>query len=650
MIDPVARQALEKEYAVIRSLWEPPSDLTVSQWAQANRFMPKGATSRPGDWRADAFQVGIMDEFNNPETREIVVMKCTQIGWTEILNNIVGFIIVNDPQPVMMVRPTADDARNYGRQRFTAMLQNCPALRERVREVKEKRGGNTLLMKLFAGGFFKLVGANAGSGLRSEALRVILGDEVDGYPDDVDKEGDPIEIMKRRLDTYEDYKLLLGSTPAKPKGISRIEREFLRSDQRYFHVPCPHCGFMQRLVWRDPKTKEYRLRFDRLKDGRVDPASVRYVCAGCTKGIDERYRKQMIDAGRWVATFPGLRIAGFHINALYAPWKQDLWKDLAQEWIDAQDNQELLRAFVNLRLGETFEEQGETVAADVLAQRREKYACEVPAGVGALTLTIDVQDNRLECLITGFGAGEESWIIKHEAFWGDPGFSGPGSVWEQLEAFRLTQLTCAGGRKVVIDVTLIDSGGHHTDTVYDYVQPRQNSRDRVFALKGVDYHTKPVLVQENATKKKAIRLFTVATYPAKDRIYSRLKLPAPEPGSAAPAGFIHLPDWTTDEFLAQITGEKKLGIIDRRTRTKKYIWRKTHSSNEALDLTVYALAALHVLQGSLHKCRDLSAAAAILASPPDGNPPPTSTPSRGNTGGNWVTGTGRRGGGWMGGA
>lgn len=650
MIDPAAREALVRVQARVRALWAPPSDQTISQWVAVNRYMPQGSTSRPGRWVSDPWQVEIMDQFNNPAVRVVVFVKCTQIGGTEILNNTIAFVIAVQPQPMMMVRPTAEDAREYGRQRFSVMVKNCPAVRERVSDVKEKRDGNTLRMKQFPGGFLKLSGANAGSGLRSEPLGLVMADEIDGYPDDVDKEGDPIELIKRRLDSFGDAsKLLLSSTPAKPRGASRIEREFLKSDQRYYHVPCPHCGAMQPLQWRDPETKDYRLRFDRLKDGRVDRDSVRYVCAHCGQGIEEKHKQQMLDAGRWIAKVPEHAGAvGFHINALYANWKQDLWADLAQEWIDAQGNQELLRTFINLRLGETFEEQGETVEAGILAKRRETYTSEVPAGVGALVLSVDVQHNRIEALITGFGEREQSWIIKHEVFWGDPGLDAPDNVWSQLEQLRLQPLTCAAGRKTTVDITLVDSGDQ-TDSVYDFVAPRQNSTARVFAIKGVDYHAKPILVQESGIRKKTIRLFTVATYPAKDRIYSRLRLAAPETGTAAPAGYIHLPEWTTDEFLAQITGEKKIPVLNRRTKTNRYVWVKTHGSNEALDLTVYALAGLHVLQEALHRKRDLAAAAALLASPPDpegkGKPPQDGGSGSRGPGGSWVGGN--RGGGWL---
>ena len=597
---PTALAAMEEAKGRVRALWLPPPDMTVSQWAEKFRVMPKGTTSRPGPWRSEVFQREIMDSLCDPLVHEVVCMKSTQIGWSEILNNIVGYYIDLDPKPLMLVVPRHDDAKDYGRKRITPMIQACPRLRDKVREAKSRQGGNTLLLKEFPGGFLKLTGASSGAGLRSDPVPLVFFDEVEGYPDDVNGEGDPVEIGTRRTDQYPDFKVLKGSTPGKPKGNSRIEKDWERSDQRRFHVPCPHCGHEQVLWWTDPKTKEHRLVWEVDADGQVIAASVRYVCAKCKKGIPERFKQQMLDGGRWIATHPGRPVVGFHINALYSPWKEN-WHTLAQEWVDAQENREALKAFINLRLGETWEELGETQDKDSLKERLEPYGAEVPANVACLTMAVDVQDNRLEAVVKGWAPGEESYLIAYEVFWGDPS-TDPG-VWEDVEALRTKEWTRADGIKMQVMLTVVDSGGHHTDAVYDYVLPRQNLRARVFAVKGVDFNSKPVLAAEGTTKRSAVRLYTIATHQAKDRIFSRLKIAQPGPG------YMHLPEWTTDEYLAQLTGEKRIVVTNKRTRTKKTIWVKTHTRNEALDLEVYNLGALFILQTYIapNVFRDLAA-------------------------------------------
>src|SRR5580704_10391757 len=263
-------------------LFRPPTDITISEWAMRNRVLPKGTTSRPGPFRPEVFQIEMMDAILYPNVHEVVIMKPTQVGYSEVvLNSIIGYYIDADPKPLMMIQPTIENAKDYGRKRITPMIDSTPSLRAKIRQATSRKPGNTLSLKEFPGGFLKLTGANSGAGLRSDPVPIILFDEVDAYPQDVDGEGDPIAIAERRSDAFSDWKHVKGSTPAKPKGVSAIERDFLKSDQRHFHVPCPFFKKMQPLVWRDPETKEFRLYYEAREDGSIAAESVAYICEGC---------------------------------------------------------------------------------------------------------------------------------------------------------------------------------------------------------------------------------------------------------------------------------------------------------------------------------------------------------------------------------
>lgn len=590
--------------------YEPPPDLTVSEWAIRNRVLPKGTTSRPGPFKPEKFQIEMMDVILDPLVHEVVIQKSTQVGYSDaVINNVCGYFIDADPRPIMLVQPTIDNAKDYGKKRITPMIDNCPALREKIKPPQSRRAGNTLALKEFPGGFLKLTGANSGAGLRSDPVPVVLFDEVDGYPLDVDGEGDPVAIGTRRTDGYADYKIVKGSTPAKPKGISPIERDFLRSDMRRFRVPCPHCGFRQALCWRDPVSKLYRLFYSTNADGQVDQATVAYICAGCQQKIPERFKQQMLNAGEWVAEFPDRATVGFHINALYSPWREN-WHALAQEWHEAntEQNPEKLKAFINLRLGETWEEQGDAVEAKSLKGRLEPYQSEVPDGVGLLTASVDVQSDRLECVVKGWGDKEESWLIAYQQLFGDPGQE---SVWNELDSFLMSTWEHGSGQKVKITCTMIDSGGLHTDSVYRFVRARQVRR--IFALKGSSEAGKEILGKFSVNNQYRVKLWLIGTDTAKDRIFARMKIPAPGPA------YMHLPDFAEDEYLAQLTSEKAVRRYRRGKGTiREYI--KTRARNEALDLEVYALAALYVLgQATIRKLGEMAAALRVPpAEPPTG--------------------------------
>jgi phage terminase large subunit GpA-like protein len=618
----------------VRALFAPPEEITVSEWSRRHRVLPKGTSPRPGVFHPERFQVEMMDCILNPDVHEIVCIKSTQIGWSDaILNNLIGYFIDVDPKPMMLVQPTIDNAKDYGRKRITPMVQSSPVLRAKVREATTRRSGNTLALKEFPGGFLKLTGANSGSGLRSDPVPVVLFDEADGYPLDVDGEGDPIEIATRRTDAYPDYKIIKGSTPAKPKGLSRIERDFLRSDQRRFYVPCPYCGCKQVLWWRDPVTKEYRLRYEVDDDQQVIASSVLYLCEQCKRGIAESYKQRMLDAGEWIARFPDRPVVGFHINALYSPWREN-WKALAQEWQEAarRHDPEKLKVFITLRLGETWEEAGDVLEGHVLKARRETWKADVPAGVGLLTAAVDVQNDRLEMIIKGWGAGEESWLIAYQQFFGDPGRE---DIWNELDELLLTEFENEVGRKLRVSATFIDSGGHHTEAVYRFTKTR-NIR-RVFACKGSSEYAQPILGKFTLNNTYRVKLFTLGTDTAKDRIFSRLRIPTPG------AGYVHLPEWADEEYLEQLTAEKAITKYKRgRGMVREYV--KTRARNEALDLEVYALAALYVL--GAQTLRNLKAIAERMQSPEGKQEEKAETEERPkqtwDSGGGWNVG----GGGW----
>jgi phage terminase large subunit GpA-like protein len=596
--DPRAVAVYRKRRQAAIALFRPPEDLTVSQWAEKHRVMPKGTTARPGPFHAEKFQVEMMDVILDPLIHEVIVKKSTQIGYSDaVVNNLIGYFMDIDPKPIMLVQPTIDNAKDYGKKRITPMIEATAVLRSKVREKTSRKPGNTLALKEFPGGFLKLTGANAGSGLRSDPVPIVLFDEIDGYPLDVEGEGDPIEIGTRRTDQWPDYKIVKGSTPAKPKGFSQIDKAWDRSDQRMFHVPCPACGFMQPLLWRDieetpgedgaPPAREFRMLYTVDEDGQVIGDSVAYLCANreCKTRIPEYRKQSMLNAGVWIPKFPGRPIAGFYLNALYSPWRQN-WRALAQEWHEANEekNPEKMKAFINLRLGETWEEQGDSLESHTLRKRCERYPEEidVPNGVAIVTAAVDVQGDRLEVVVKGWGKAEESWLIAYQQFFGEPGQS---EVWEDVDEFLLTEFRHESGKTIKIHCALVDSGGHNSDDVYRFVKGRQHRR--VFALKGSSDSGKEILGKFSLNNTYRVKLFTIGTDTAKDRIFARMKIPVPGPG------YMHLPDWVDDEYLAQLTSEKRVRRIRRGRTVREYV--KTRARNEALDLEVYNLAALYTI-------------------------------------------------------
>jgi phage terminase large subunit GpA-like protein len=496
-----------------------------------------------------------------------------------VYNNWLGYIIHHVPGPALMVQPTVEMAKRTSKQRLAPMIAESPVLADRVKDPRARDSGNTQLAKEYPGGILVITGANSAVGLRSMPVRYLFLDEVDGYDHDVDGEGDPVELAVKRTATFaRNRKVFIVSTPT-VKGFSRIETAFERSDQRYFNVPCPECGTLQPIVWGN-------IRWENR-----DPSTAALVCEHCDAQIPEYKKTWLLENGRWVASDEGDgKTVGFHLSALYSPLGWYSWEQAVRDFLQAKKaGAEALKTWSNTVLGETWEDAGESVDEHALLAKREKYPAEVPAGALVLCAGVDVQDDRLEVAVYGYGPGEESWAIDYRVLWGDPGQQ---ALWKQLDDILMTgTYKSEHGHRMGISATCIDSGGHHTQAVYDYVKPRQSHR--IFAIKGMAGFGRPIMSSPSRKRtgrnRRQVNLFTVGVDPAKGLLYSRLKLTEKGPG------YCHFPatEDFDEEFFAQLTAEK---CVTRYVKGfPKREWIKTRSRNEALDCTVYALAALYNL-------------------------------------------------------
>jgi phage terminase large subunit GpA-like protein len=511
-----------------------------------------------------------MDSTCDPSVREAVFMKSAQVGWTEALNNTIGYHVDQDPAPVLLLHPTLEMAEAWSKDRLAPMIRDTPCLTGRIADPKARDSGNTLLHKRFTGGHLTIVGANSPSGLASRPIRVLLCDEVDRFPVSAGTEGDPIDLARRRTATFRNRKVLMGSTPT-VKGASRIEAAFEQSDQRYYFVPCPHCEEFQRLVWSQVRWEEGR------------PETAAYACQHCGVLLSDADKPEMLRRGEWRAAKPFNGIAGFHISELYSPWSS--WPDMASAFLRAKRFPETLQTWINTALGETWEEQGQTVEPEGLLARREPYGPEeLPAGVLLLTVGGDVQDDRIEAQLLGWGANEECWILEQAVFPGNPGNI---RLWsEEIDAYLKRRYRTEDGRTLAIEAAGFDSGGHHTQTVYEYCVVRR--RFRIWAIKGQAGPGRlawPKRASRVASSRVPLHLIGVDTI--KSTLYGRLEKVA-SPG----AGYIHLPQSFDEEHCRQLTSETRVRVYVKGRPVIVWKPRVTNIRQEVQDCWVYGYAAM----------------------------------------------------------
>ena len=495
-------------------------------------------------------------------------MTAAQIGKTEAILNIIGFHIEYDPCPILVLQPTLEMAQAFSKDRVASgLLKSTPCLKCKVKDPRARDSNNTTLHKVFPGGALTMVGANSPAGLASRPVRLVLCDEVDRYPTSAGSEGDPIQLARKRSATFWNRKIIMVSTPTN-KGSSRIEEAFEGSDQRKYYIPCRNCEQYQQLKWSN-------VRWD---DG--NPDSAHYVCEHCGSVLDDADRYWGIRNGQWVAENQFNGIAGFHLNGLCSPWTT--LSDAVKDFLAVKKNPEQLRVWTNTFLGETWESEGERIDDYDLAERRENYSDKIPEEAVILTAGVDVQDNRLEISTIAWGRDDESWVINHETLYGDP--STP-HLWANLDTILSRVYETTDGRQMALRGACVDSGGHFTNTVYQYC--KKNAGKRIFAIKGVGGEGKPIAGRPSKNNVGKCPLFPVGVDTVKDLIFARLRIQ--EEG----AGYIHFSDSLDDEYFRQLTAEK---IVTRFHRGfKKRVFEKIRPRNEALDCMVYAIAAYAII-------------------------------------------------------
>lgn len=543
--------------------------------------MPKeSAGTNAGKFRAIAYQNGMMDAVTDPLVSTITVMKSARVGYTVMLNNIVGYHIHQEPAAMLLVQPTIEDAQDYSRSFIAPMIRDTPVLKEIAGETKFNDQSQRLSKRSFPNGaWIQFIGANSPGGFRRITAQIIMFDEVDGFPvEGAGEEGDQIALGSKRATTEWNSKIILGSTPT-VKGVSRIEKSYADSDQRHYHVPCPHCGEKQILDWEFLKWNSDK---DDKGNSKHFPQTAYFVCRhnGCI--IEEKYKGAMIAGGEWIADKPFAGHAGFHISALYSVFPKVTWGNIVKEFLDVKHDPVRLKVWINTVLGQTWEEQGKTVDASGLLGRRENYDEDtIPQGVVMLTAGIDTQDDRLEYSIIGWGAKEESWHIKTDVINGDP--AQPG-VWKRLEEVLRRRYTRDDGRSIRIMASCIDSGGHHTERVYAFA--KANLALNVYAVKGLSTSGNPVWPKRlSHNKETGYKWAPIGVDTAKDAIYARLGIAEHGPG------YIHFNDDCDDAYFAQLTAEK-IVVRYRAGRPYRVFVCAKGTRNEALDMFVYALAAM----------------------------------------------------------
>jgi phage terminase large subunit GpA-like protein len=581
---------IERELtAAIIGVLRPPSELSLSEWADSFRILSSESSAEQGAWvTAKApYEKDIMDAISDPLVPRVVVQKASQVGITDsaILNS-VGYFADQDPCPILVVQPTIELAEAFSTDRLSPMIRDTPCLREKFAEPRARDSQNTLRRKSFFGGYVAMGGANSAASLSGRPVRVVLLDDVDHYPASAGTEGNPLQLAIARTSGFWNRKAVVISSPG-IEGVSHIEREMATSTCEHWYLACPECGAYQLLMFE-------RIDFDDLT----------HTCQQCAarspkyrwiSGHGEyRAHRPLDERGNKVLT------RGFYVSGLYSPWVE--WDVIVSEFVRAaraskEGDEELLKAWRNTRLGLLHKQSGQRVEVDLYKHRREVYQTEIPDGVLVLTSGGDVGDRELYYEIVGWGKGRESWAIEFGILDGDPREQ---DVWDLLdEAVFNRVLFTFDGKKMRVRRMAVDSG-FASDYVYAYTKARG---PRAISTKGVGGIGKPLIKGAGTITKGAVRarLQILGVDSGKEEVTNRLMV------STVGPGYCHFPKLPNDEpargydeeYFRGLTAESR--ITKAKWGYKTYIWTKRLSQrNEPFDCRILALAAVVMPASGIH--------------------------------------------------
>lgn len=567
-----------KPYAATE--WTLPDKMTVSAWADKFRRLDAKTSAEPGQWSTNRtpYLKGIMDAFTDPLVDEITVMSASQVGKTEAILNMLGYIIDQDPGPTLMVLPRADDAKSVSSNRIKPMIENSASL---AKYIPQNADEITKLEYHFDRMILYFAGSNSPADLASRPIRYLFLDEVDKYPKFSGREADPIKLAQERQKTFWNKKTVKVSTPTTREGY--IYREYEKSDQRQFFVPCPHCGKMQVLVFGQVKWPAGESSPEKIKNDRL----AWYECLHCKEHIVDNQKPKMMLGGEWVPDRkePN-KNRGFCLSSLYSPWLT--WSDISSEFLKSKDYTELLMNFVNSWLAQVWEEKIEETTVDKVRNLSRDYdEGMVPDEVLVLTAGVDVQKDHFYFVIRGWGYYEESWLIRaaYVDYWED--------ITEALFKTEYKRLTSA--ETLPVYMSCIDSG-FKTDEVYRFCRQWQ---DKTKAVKGVEeisggrfYKANKIDINSRTGSviPGGLVLWHLNTTQYKDKINRLIH-------SKDPVKW-HIFRNPSDEYLNQFASEHKVLHRNRTTGRAKEVWekKKEAAANHFLDAEVYALAAADIIR------------------------------------------------------
>lgn len=578
----------------------PPPDIT--RWCEDNIIFDE-RSPMPGPFNIRRFPfLAEIHGVLSPEhpAREVTLRGSAQWGKTvSVINPTVAAWHEYSPLDSLVVHPTTSAATEWANNKWLPMRRQAPSLRQIF---GDGRGGenkdNTFNQEtLSRDGSLKIASAGSPDDLAGTTRRLVILDDLSKFV--MTPKGDPEELAVSRASGFEDAKILRVSTP-QIKGTCRISNVFARSDQRFLHVPCPHCGHEAPLTWENFKAN-------------IDPTNLHaahFTCDACGCVIQHGDKERIVGLGKWKAQNPRGDHPGFHLWRAYVPQRD--WASIAVEyarlmgWTRMEVSQasedaiaktvetETEQTFYNDVLGLPYEQATDAPDWEALRDRTENAAADEGIGRGILPATgfiftagVDCQDDRTEVQLVAYGRNRKRWVIDYKVI---PHHISDDEGRAALDALLKADWRTQIGARFPLDMLAID-GGTYTDDVWSWA--KRHPWHRVIIVKGASTQNGPIILpmkferrNDGQARRTQKRGFMLNVSQLKGEFYTWLrKEDGDERGHCAFARGLG------DEYYRQITSEVR--VLKRATSgVMTSAWVPVAGvRNEGLDTMNYSEAA-----------------------------------------------------------
>lgn len=585
-------------------IWSRPVPVALSDWADAHFFMSAESSYIEGVWRTRPFQRVPMNLMGNDEVQELDILKSARVGYTKMIMASVAYQVEHKKRNQIIYQPTDTAAKDFMKNHVQPMIRDVRPVRTLASWFGKRHPNSTNQAKTFDNRRqLWALGGTSAKNYREKSVDTVYIDELDGFEENIEGEGRPDHLANKRTEGSYFRKMVCGSTPTTEHRSLINSRAKSAECLLRCHIPCPHCGHAQHLVFDN---------MHMLEAG--DHTTTQYGCEGCGAYFDNKQAQEQQADCFWMDPDTGLttddgihfrdcdgndvetpRHVALHIWSAYSP--MTTWADIMREFLARKDNPAELQTWVNQTRGETWKERGDAPDWKRLYDRTRGAEFErnrIADWVALITCGVDVQRNRLELEIVGWGP-KRSQSIDYRVFMGDTSDLGASGPWEELRAMiRGETWLHESGAQIPVSCTAIDSGDQ-TQIVYTFC--REFAQPQVVPVKGSDNLTtmigipKPVDVNERGkTVRRGVMLWTVGSSLLKRDVYSSLKMerPTEESGDPLPPGWCDFPEYGEDYFKG-LCSEQLMRKKNRAGYTV-YQWEKLVERNEPLDCRNYARA------------------------------------------------------------